>query len=63
MVSPVIALMKDQVSQMTEKSASALYVRETDEKTVTEVCEGKYQPVYISPEALLANRTDTWSPT
>ena len=56
-VSPLIALMKDQVRQMTEKGVSALYVGKTDETTVTEVCEGKYQLVYISPEALLTNST------
>ena len=56
-VSPLIALMKDQVMQMTEKGASALYVGETDETTMTEVCEGNYQLVYISPEALLTNST------
>ena len=56
-VSPLITLMKDQVRQMTEKGVSALYVGETDETTVTEVCEGKYQLVYISPEALLTNST------
>ena len=40
-VSPFIALMKDQVRQMTEKGVSTLYFGETDETTVTKVCEGK----------------------
>ena len=40
-VSLLIALMKDQVRQMTERDVRAVYVGETDDATETEVCEGK----------------------
>ena len=56
-VSPLIALMKDQVRQMTERNVKAVYVGEIDDATETEVCEGQFQLVYLSPEALLTNAT------
>ena len=56
-VSPLIALMKDQVRQMTERGVSAVYVGEADAATETEVCNGRFQLVYFSPEALLTNPT------
>ena len=56
-VSPLVALMKDQVLQITERGVSAVYVAEADNHTETEVCEGKYQLVYMSPESLLTNPT------
>jgi len=56
-VSPLIALMKDQVRQMTERNVKAVYVGEIDDATETEVCEGQFQLVYLSPEALLTNST------
>ena len=51
-----IALMKDQVRAMVERNVSAVYVGEA-ELSVDEVYEGKYQLVFISPEALLTNET------
>ena len=56
-VSPPIALMKDQVRQMTERNVSAVYVGEAESATETQVCEGQFQLVYVSPEALLTNPT------
>ena len=56
-VSPLIALMKDQVRQMTERDVSAVYVAEADERTETEICAGKFQLFYMSPESLLTNAT------
>ena len=56
-VSPLIALMKDQVRKMTERDVSAVYVAEADERTETEICDGKFQLVYMSPESLLTNAT------
>ena len=55
-VSPLIALMKDQVKAMVEMNISAVYVGEP-ELSMDEVYEGKYQLVFISPEALLADET------
>ena len=54
-VSPLIALMKDQVRKMTEKNMRALYVGECDHSTEVDVCDGKYQMLYFSPELLLTN--------
>jgi len=56
-VSPLVALMKDQVRQMTERNMRAVYVGDVDSETKNEVCSGKYQLVYLSPEALLTNVT------
>ena len=56
-VSPLIALMKDQVRQMVHRNVSAVYVGDADESIETEICEGKFQLVYMSPEALLTNFT------
>ena len=55
-VSPLIALMKDQVRAMVERNVSAVCIGDA-EVSVDEVYEGKYQLVYISPEALLTNET------
>ena len=52
-VSPLITLMKDQVRQMMERGMSAVYIGEGDSATKSEVCKGKFQLVYLSPEALL----------
>ena len=53
-VSPLIALMKDQVRRMTQRDMTAVYVGEIDDGVET---EGKFQLVYLSPEALLTNPT------
>ena len=39
---------------MTERDGSAVYFAETTE---TEICAGKFQLVYMSPESLLTNAT------
>ena len=54
-VSPLIALMKDQVRQMTQRGITAVYVGDVDNVTEAEVCDGKFQLVYLSPEALFTN--------
>ena len=54
-MSPLIALMKDQVRAMQERNVSALYAGDLDEKTECEVCLGKYQLIFISPESLLSS--------
>ena len=58
-VSPLIALMKDQVRAMTKKGVTAAFVGDCcSESEVSRVCEGSYQLVYMSPEALLTD--DVW---
>lgn len=56
-VSPLIALMKDQVMAMTRRGVSAVYVGEVEEgsETFLRICAGKYQTVFMSPEALLTD--------
>jgi ATP-dependent DNA helicase RecQ len=52
-VSPLIALMQDQVRAMTERKVSAVYAGKADDKLEADICSGKYQLVYFSPESLL----------
>ena len=56
-VSPLIALMKDQVRAMTQRDVRAVYVGEVREggEVYIEICEGKYQLIFMSPEALLTD--------
>ncbi len=56
-VSPLIALMKDQVRAMTRRDVKAVYVGEVQEDgdTYLEICEGKHQLLFMSPEALLTD--------
>ena len=56
-VSPLIALMKDQVRAMTQRDVRAVYVGDVREggEVYIEVCEGKYQLIFMSPEALLTD--------
>lgn len=54
-VSPLIALMKDQSISFTAKGISAAYVSDkesTDKETRRKIVKGEYQLVFISPEAL-----------
>jgi len=56
-VSPLIALMKDQVRAMSERNVKAVYAGEVDEDSQTEddVMAGRYQLVFMSPETLLGS--------
>ncbi len=55
-LSPLIALMKDQVRAMDMKGLKAVYVGDCeDEDAVTSVCKGAFELVYMSPEALLTD--------
>ena len=56
-VTPLIALMKDQVTTFTAKGLSAAYVSaETDIKTRDMIYEGQFQLIFIGPEQLLGKR-------
>ena len=50
-VSPLIALMKDQVRTLAERNVRAVYVE--GESEFGAVCDGKYQLMFFSPETLL----------
>jgi ATP-dependent DNA helicase RecQ len=54
-VSPLIALMKDQSTSFTAKGISATYISDkeaTNKGTKRKIVKGEYQLVFISPEAL-----------
>ena len=56
-ITPLIALMKDQVTTFTAKGLSATYVSaETDSKTRDMIYEGQFQLIFIGPEQLLGKR-------
>ena len=57
-VSPLHALMKDQIESLTRRSVSAAYAEKTksDAILLDRIAEGKYQFVYISPEMLLTDQ-------
>ena len=55
-VSPLVALMRDQVRAMTERNIRAVYVGDAgDDATVDEICEGNFQLVLMSPESILTD--------
>lgn len=58
-VSPLVALMKDQVSSLAEKGMSAVYVGEASnsEDKIAQIYEGQFQVVFFSPELLLTDET------
>ena len=53
-VSP-LTLMKDQVQAMKERDIQAVFIGDCCEEGVVDVCNGKFQLVYMSPEALLTS--------
>ena len=57
-VSPLVSLMVDQVASATKKKIKALHVGQMDAALEAEVCEGKYQLLFMSPESLL--REEKW---
>ena len=42
-VSPLVALMKDQVRQMAQRNVRAVYIGDVDNGTESEVCAGRFQ--------------------
>ena len=56
-VSPLTALMKDQVDAFKDRGLSAAFCgsQQTEKKTLDRIREGCYQLVYITPEALVNN--------
>ena len=53
--SPLILLMKDQVRAMNERYMRAVFVGDRAEEEAVDVYDGKFQLVYMSPEALLTS--------
>lgn len=57
-ISPLIALMEDQVAAITSLGVSAVYLSDkqsTDHAVRKRLCNGDYQLVFMSPEALFAS--------
>lgn len=53
-VSPLVALMKEQVSAMESRGLTAVYVRDCDDEgAATNVCRGSFQLVYMTLESML----------
>ena len=47
-ISPLVALMRDQARAMTERNIRAVYIGDAgDDATVDEICEGKFQLVLM----------------
>jgi ATP-dependent DNA helicase RecQ len=64
-VSPLIALMQDQVTQLTQMGISSALLnsslsRPQQAQVITEAMEGKYRLLYLSPERLAAADTANW---
>ena len=54
-ISPLIALMKDQVQVLTEKGINAIYSGGAEEEETETIKCGEYQIIFFSPESLLCN--------
>jgi ATP-dependent DNA helicase RecQ len=64
-ISPLIALMQDQVAQLTQMGIPAAFVNSSMKESevscvMRETCQGKYRLVYLSPERLLRPDTAGW---
>ena len=55
-VSPLVALMKDQVRLLSEKNMTATNVRDKQDVKVAKICGGNSQLIFLSPEALTPQR-------
>ena len=60
-VSPNIALMKDQVRLLERRGVKAVFYGEADEDTRGCITEGRYQLVFMTPESLLTD--EEWEDT
>ena len=54
-VSPLVALMKEQAEKLNALSAKAVYVGDLMSEDRESVCAGDYQFVFMSPESLLTD--------
>jgi ATP-dependent DNA helicase RecQ len=64
-VSPLIALMQDQVAQLTQMGISAGLVnssvdRREQSRVMQKACDGEYRLLYLSPERLVLPETIAW---
>ena len=54
-ISPLVSLMLDQVRAFKERNLSSICLSNVDDKLNEDVCDGCYQVVFMSPEALLVD--------
>ena len=55
-VSPLIALIADQISALTKRGISAASITpDMDSDSISEINEGKYSMVFLSPELLVGD--------
>jgi ATP-dependent DNA helicase RecQ len=64
-ISPLIALMQDQVAQLTQMGIAAAFINSSIKETevsrvMHDTCQGKYRLIYLSPERLLRPDTVGW---
>ena len=52
-VSPLIALMQDQVRAMKERGATVVYAGMVEDELERSICSGDFQLVFLSPESLI----------
>ena len=52
-VSPLIALMQDQVRAMRERGATVVYAGVVEDELERSICSGDFQLVFLSPESLI----------
>ena len=57
-VTPLIAIMKEQSAMLTSKGVPAIYITAGfDESTKVDLFEGQFRVIFISPEQLLGKKT------
>lgn len=54
-VSPLVALMKDQVSTLTRRNMSAVCHISSGDEEFAVICDERFQLVFMSPKSLLRN--------
>ena len=52
-VSPLVALIQDQVRGLTGRGITAVHVKSSDDDAFSEMCNGTYHVLFVSPETLL----------
>ena len=52
-ITPLVAIMEEQVSQLASKQIQAVHVTSTLDITDSDIISGKFAVVYVSPEQLL----------
>ena len=56
-ISPLIALMNDQVTSLHRRNVKVVYIRRENGEVISKVYVGQFQVVFCSPESLLTSET------